>query len=188
MQTCSLPVCLMLLTSACGARTNDVADPDADSDPEANAPDGGVDADVAQACVDGQEERPDSCADVCAWCPVRQCFDGQWIEGEDAPLARCCDPIAQGCPPAEACYFDELSAGFLCMQEGSIDWEGTCTAANDCAKGMTCLDTPWGARECRTLCDPNAFDADSACGGQCTSMSDWSYPPHDVGVCIFLGG
>jgi hypothetical protein len=196
-------VLLSIAIGGCGGVVRDQRDePDTDPDDTVETAPVGVpidpDPDPPGAtsggpyeCTGGEYEADPACSDPCAWCTTKQCIDGGWASSENAPLFECggaCDPLAPSCAGGEGCYLVEPTGEFRCMAAGWIDWEGACTAPNDCEPGRACVGSDSLAPACMTLCDPAAVDADAACGGDCVPLADWSYAIEGVGACVFLGG
>lgn len=74
-----------------------------------------------------------TCADPCDFCTI----------SADSALTIClpiCDPIAQDCPPEEACY--PVSSEFVCAPDASPEGAGIgspCEYINVCPPGQACL-------------------------------------------------
>jgi hypothetical protein len=83
-----------------------------------------------------------------------------------------CDPLAQTCPVAQACYI--LGNAAVCAGEGSATVGQACTFANSCAEGLACDDSV-----CVEICDLTS----PVCSvGTCTNINFTPYP--DTGLCL----
>jgi hypothetical protein len=110
-----------------------------------------------------------------------------------------CDPLADTCPPSQACFFDTRVRKGVCATievdpyTGAIGGQGDpCQAANSCKRGTACLllddQSPTGNR-CATYCDPSGADVCPAIDASlvCRSL-DAIYPntalPTGLGLCV----
>ncbi len=88
-----------------------------------------------------------------------------------------CDPIAQDCPAAEACYVMDvdLASGELettCEAAGKGVQGAGCGAHGDCARGYQCSEGL-----CAQFCEP-AGDLDCPVGSRCENLGA------GVGLCV----
>ncbi len=87
-----------------------------------------------------------------------------------------CSLLGQDCTGAmEACYSSSTVSTMergICVPEGTKLEGEMCTNGNDCAKGMTCIDsaTPGNPSACRKYCDRTATPSGCDAGRTCNSL------------------
>ena len=172
------------LTLGCDARGSK-AEGETCTQTTSNGAQTGDDCDNGLACFSTQAGTSATCHRMCATSGTANGCPGSEICSLVAPglttVAFCrattsCQPLEQtGCPSADqACYFS--STGALCAQEGTKNPGDACSAANDCAKGSTCL-TVGAAGTCSSFCS-TASGGTPSCSGSSTGGS----------ICAALGG
>lgn len=126
------------------------------------------------------EQRAGSSIGFCArLCGTSMCGSGESCQSSSgAPVClklngQPCDLLKQDC--VAGCY--ATTNGAVCATEGWQSTGSTCSAANSCSAGLTCL-APGGSMNftCQDLCDPNAPTCSS---GTCQPLG--GFP--GVGVC-----
>ena len=98
--------------------------------------------------------------------------DESGTTGGTGMVGGSCDPLAQDCPKAEACY-PVGDGDFDCAPVGNGNHGDDCEFLNDCGAGLACvLDV------CEPLCD---VETQADCGpGTCEPLE----PGGSVGVCL----
>lgn len=168
------------------------------------ATDGLDDCDVGLICW-GVVRDQGTCIPLCGCGPVAPTCPGVGLtcrisNGGSLPVCLpSCDPLAQDCPPGQACYPRPQADGFACAADASgtgTNAGDPCEFINACSPGQVCI----GPRAvpgcegatgcCASVCD---LDDPAACGmGEVECISWWmGMPPPgcpaNVGVCAAPG-
>lgn len=97
-----------------------------------------------------------------------------------------CDVLnPNSCPAGESCYIVDSRAGVRCLTTGTVPLNESCTSAELCVAGFTCVQDPNPpySTNCRRLCRAVVGGGAPACPASEGDCSHFVRDPPDVGEC-----
>lgn len=153
------------------------------------------DCDESSACWLVDDEGVGTCTGFCGGtAQAPECPPDQFCLQLYGAVAFCvddCNPLAQACPPGQACFW--TGEAFTCtLTAAKFPGGEACGDFDDCGTSLICIDAALlpscgGASCCAELCDLDCPDLCSQVGTSCVPFFELGEAPpgeDDIGVCM----